>query len=196
MKVELLGTRIDCCQASLPAHARLTFMTASIRRAKREDAAAIARVQVVTWRTTYAGLVPESYLAAMNPEELARMWNLLIEAGKDFFHVVEDESGVFGFISGGPIREPVGDYDAELHTIYLLHEHQRSGTGLLLVETLVRDLLGAGFRSMVVWVLAQNPAVHFYKRLGAIEISRRTVEIGGALLDDRVLGWPDLSLSF
>jgi hypothetical protein len=49
---------------------------------------------------------------------------------------------------------------------------------------------------MVVWVLAQNPAVQFYERLGAIEISRRDVDIGGALLDDRVMGWPDLSLSF
>jgi hypothetical protein len=45
-------------------------------------------------------------------------------------------------------------------------------------------------------VLAQNPAVSFYQRLGAIEISRRTVDIGGVSLDDRVMGWPDLSLSF
>jgi ribosomal protein S18 acetylase RimI-like enzyme len=171
-------------------------MTANIRRASREDAAAIARVQVTSWRGTYAGLVPESYLAAMNPDELARMWDVLIEAGKDFFHVAEDESGVFGFISGGPIREAVDDYDAELHTIYLLARHHRSGTGRRLVEILVHDLRAAGFRSMVVWVLAQNPAVHFYQRLGAIEISRRNVEIGGATLDDRVLGWPDLSLSF
>ncbi len=177
-------------------HARLTFMTANIRRAGRKDAAAIAHVQVASWRSTYAGLVPELYLAAMNPEELARMWDLLIEAGKDFFFVAENESGVFGFISGGPIREPVDAYDAEMHTIYLLRDRQGNGTGRLLVQALVRDLRTAGFRSMVVWVLAQNPAVHFYKRLGAMEISARNVNIGGVLLDDLVLGWPDLSLSF
>jgi GNAT superfamily N-acetyltransferase len=171
-------------------------MTANIRRASREDAAAIARVQVASWRSTYAGLVPDSYLAAMDPEELARKWDLLIEAGKDFFHVAEDETGVFGFISGGPIREPIDGYDAELHTIYLLSDRQRNGTGRLLVETLVRDLRTARFRSMVVWVLAQNPAVQFYQRLGANEVSRRTVEIGGVSLDDRVLGWPDLGLCF
>jgi L-amino acid N-acyltransferase YncA len=132
----------------------------------------------------------------MDPEERARQWALLIDAGKDVFLGVEDESGVFGFTSGGPIRERVGDYDAELHTIYLLHDRQGSGIGRRLVETLVRDLRAEGFRSMVVWVLALNPAVHFYKRLGAIEIARKTVDIGGALLDDRVMGWPDLSLSF
>jgi GNAT superfamily N-acetyltransferase len=169
-------------------------MTVNIRRANREDAAAIAHVQVTSWRSTYAGLVPESFLAAMNTEELARMWDLLIEAGKDIFFVAEDETGVFGFSSGGPIREPVGEYDAELHTIYLLSDRQGNGTGRRLVETLVRDLRGAGFRGMVVWVLAQNPAVHFYRRLGAIEIASKTVEIGGAMLDDRVMGWPDLSL--
>jgi ribosomal protein S18 acetylase RimI-like enzyme len=171
-------------------------MTASIRRAIREDAAAIAHVQVASWRSTYAGLVPESYLAALDPEERARQWDLLIEAGKDVFFVAEDESGVFGFISGGPIRETVGDFDAELHTIYLLRDRQGSGIGRSLVETLVRDLLAAGFRSMVVWVLPQNPAVRFYERLGAIEIARKKVDIGGALLEDRVMGWPDLSLSF
>jgi ribosomal protein S18 acetylase RimI-like enzyme len=171
-------------------------MTANIRRASREDAAAIAHVQVATWRSTYTGLIPESYLDAMNPSDRALQWDLLIEAGKDFFFVAEDESGVFGFVSGGPIRDPVEEYDAELHTVYLLRDRQGNGIGRLLVESLVRDLLTARFDSMVVWVLAQNPAVHFYKRLGAIEISRRNIEIGGALLDDLVLGWPDLSLSF
>jgi ribosomal protein S18 acetylase RimI-like enzyme len=171
-------------------------MTANIRRASREDAAAIARVHVATWRTTYAGLLPEPFLAALDTEQRARQWDLLIEAGKDFFHVAEDESGVFGFVTGGAVREPVGDYDAELHTIYLLRDRQGNGTGRRLVETLVHDLCDAGFQSMVVWVLAQNPAVHFYQRLGAIEISQKTVDIGGVTLDDRVLGWPDLSLSF
>ena len=171
-------------------------MTANIRRASRQDAAAIAYVQVASWRSTYAGIVPDTYLAAMDPEALARMWDLLIEAGKDFFFVAEDESGVFGFISGGPIRESVDAYDAELHTVYLLRDRQGHGTGRLLVETLVREMRAAEFRSMIVWVLAQNPAVHFYKRLGAIEISARNVNIGGVLLDDLVLGWPDLSLSF
>lgn len=124
------------------------------------------------------------------------MWDLLIEVGKDFFFVAEDESGVFGFISGGPIREEVEGYDAELHTIYLLRDRQGSGIGRRLLMTLVAELKVAGFRSMVVWVLEQNPAVRFYDKLGAIEISRRKVEIGGALLDDQVMGWPDLSLCF
>jgi L-amino acid N-acyltransferase YncA len=171
-------------------------MATNIRRARREDAAAIAQVRVASWRSTYAGLVPEAFLASMDPEQGARQWDLFIEAGKDFFHVAEDESGVFGFISGGPIREPVDGYDAEMHTIYLLRDRQGNGTGRLLAEVLVRDLRAAGFRSMVVWVLKQNPAVHFYKRLGAIEISARNINIGGVLLDDLVLGWPDLSLSF
>jgi ribosomal protein S18 acetylase RimI-like enzyme len=171
-------------------------MKARIRRATRQDATAIAHVQVATWRTTYTGIVPDSFLAAMNVEERARQWDLLIEAGKDFFFVAEDDAGVFGFISGGPIRETVEGYDSELHTIYLLSDRQGGGVGRMLVDTLVQDLLGAGFRSMVVWVLAQNPAIHFYQRLGAIELSRRNVDIGGALLDDRVMGWPDLSVCF
>lgn len=182
--------------SSRDTHVRLAIMTIKIRRASREDASAIARVHVASWRSTYAGLIPETYLAALDAEERARQWDLLIGSGRDLFHVAEDESGIFGFVSGGPIREPVDGYDAELHTIYLLADRQGSGMGRRLVNAIVQDLRGAGFRSMVVWVLDQNPAVQFYKRLGAIEIARKTVEIGGAMLDDRALGWPDLSLCF
>jgi hypothetical protein len=35
----------------------------TIRRAVREDARAIARVHVDSWRTTYRGIVPEEHIA-------------------------------------------------------------------------------------------------------------------------------------
>lgn len=44
--------------------------TAMVRSARVEDAGAIARVNVDTWRTTYPGIVPQDYLDALDPDAL------------------------------------------------------------------------------------------------------------------------------
>jgi hypothetical protein len=45
---------------------------------------------------------------------------------------------------------------------------------------------------MLVWALEANPAVEFYKRLGAIPVTRKRIDIGGKDLSDLALGWPSL----
>ena len=45
-----------------------------IRDAHLKDAAAIARVQVESWRTTCTGIVPADYLANLSYEGQARVW--------------------------------------------------------------------------------------------------------------------------
>lgn len=58
--------------------------------------------------------------------------------------------------------------------------------------TLASALQINGFKSMLVWVLEQNPSVSFYERLGAVQIARKVINIGGADLQDLALGWPSL----
>jgi hypothetical protein len=45
---------------------------------------------------------------------------------------------------------------------------------------------------MAVWALEANPAVQFYKRLGAVPLARKFINIGGKDLPDLALGWPSL----
>jgi hypothetical protein len=45
-----------------------------IREAKITDAAAIAKVHVDSWRTTYVGIVPTAYLAGLSHEQRAEEW--------------------------------------------------------------------------------------------------------------------------
>lgn len=52
---------------------------------------------------------------------------------------------------------------------------------------------GSGFRSMVVWVLSENPARQFHERFGRSEAGHRKIEIGGLELDETAYGWADLS---
>jgi ribosomal protein S18 acetylase RimI-like enzyme len=168
-------------------------MEFNIRRAAVEDAQAIASVKVDTWRSTYVGIVPDAFLKSLNAREGAEDWRAHLQAQDMLAFVAEDRSDVFGFICGGKLRDVIDGYDGELYAIYIRPEGQRSGVGRLLVRSLVEALQIKGLKSMVVWVLERNlGAVSFYQRLGAIQIARKTIEIGGAELWDLALGWPNL----
>jgi len=95
---------------------------------------------------------------------------------------VEDEMGVFGFACGGKLRAPIDEFDAELYAIYLLNERQKEGVGKALMRRLACIRSDTGFRSLIVWVLAKNTAVEFYKHLGGAEVATKQIEIGGVQL--------------
>lgn len=166
-----------------------------IREATEEDALAIARVQVDSWRTTYKGIVPDSYIATLNYEQREQKWREFFStAGRTpFAYVAEDDDGqVVGFASGGSNREGDRDYDGELYAIYLLKEYQRRGIGHMLVSAVVKRLLQEGMTSMLVWVLADNPSCAFYESLGGKLVSEKEIIIGGATLIEVAYGWLNL----
>lgn len=168
-------------------------MECKIRRAVPEDAQSIGLVQVESWRKTYAGIVPDAYLAALDDEERAAAWQQNLVSGRMFVFVAEDQWGTFGFIAGGGIRDRIEGYDAELYAIYLMPARQRRGVGQELAATLRESFLMNGFNSMVVWVLEQNlPGVSFYQRIGGIQVAQKMIEIGGTVLSELAFGWPVL----
>lgn len=95
---------------------------------------------------------------------------------------------VVGFVSGGALREQERGDDGELYTIYLLDRAQGLGLGKVLVKTLSSALASDGFKTMLVWVLKQNPAIRFYEYLGAIQVSGKEIEIGGPNLQEISFG--------
>jgi GNAT superfamily N-acetyltransferase len=167
-------------------------MNLTIRKAKIEDAAAIAHVQVESWKTTYAGIVSDVFLASLTQEERMRSWQEQILAGNISIFLAEDETRIFGFVAGGEVRGRLDEYDAELYAIYVLRERQRQGAGKSLGLALAFTLRAKGFTSMLVWVLEQNPSVSFYERLGAVQIARKVINIGGADLQELAFGWASL----
>jgi L-amino acid N-acyltransferase YncA len=163
----------------------------SIRRATERDAVAISHVHVNSWRTTYAGIVPQQYLATLNETERVPLWQEWLTRDIQVY-IAELDGKVVGFISGGPIREPLHSYDAELFAIYLLQHAQQQGIGTALLRELATSLMSKGFTSMTVWVLERNPSKHFYVKSGAQLITSKEIEIGGAMLSEVVYGWPAL----
>jgi len=167
-----------------------------IRTATAEDAAAIAWVQVTSWRQTYAGIVPQVHLDALDAGERAPRWSERILARENVILVAEDAGGVFGFAAGGPAMHPVEGYDGELVGLYLVASYHRRGVGRELVREFAARMAQDGFRSLVVWALRENPACGFYRRLGGVEVAETTIEVGGVALPEVAFGWKEIGALF
>ena len=168
----------------------------SIRPATEQDASSIACVHVQSWQTSYAGIVPQAYLNALNVAERERLWREWLTSDVSVFVAdLEGRSGrqIVGFICGSPARERLQDCDAELFAIYLLQSAQRQGIGRALLRALVKSLQQKGFKSMGVWALENNSATRFYEKSGALATGLKEVEIGGAMLPVRGYSWSDLT---
>jgi GNAT superfamily N-acetyltransferase len=166
-----------------------------IRPAVLEDALAIARVHVESWRTTYRGIFPQGLLDGLSIEDRARSWNdALSNPPARFVTLVacDDTGQVVGFASGGDERTRLLGCDGELQAIYLLDSAQRQGWGTLLVRRFARELRSSGFTSMAVWVLARNPSRKFYEALGARIIAEQQIERGGESYTEIAYGWSEL----
>jgi L-amino acid N-acyltransferase YncA len=167
----------------------------AIRQARESDAKGIAHVHVDSWRTTYKGIVPDAYLATLSYENREAVWqrNISRPTNGSTVFVAEDATGsIVGFSAGGPSRSGNEKYLGELHAIYLLDECQGLGIGRNLVAAVVERLWLTNLRSMLVWVLADNPSRAFYEHLGGIQIEELTVEIGGAPLVEIAYGWENI----
>ncbi len=74
----------------------------ALRRADPDDARAIAQVRIDAWRTTYRGMIPDAYLAAMSVDDSETMWRRVLTAGPNTASVFVAASGaeVVGFACG------------------------------------------------------------------------------------------------
>lgn len=119
----------------------------------------------------------------------------MLEASKAktdrFVYVAESEGEIIGFVDGGTARNANSMYQGEIYAIYILEAYQRRGLGRNLTRTIARQLSQLALQSILVWVLADNPACKFYQSLGGQEIERKLVNFNGSKLQEIAYGWQD-----
>ncbi len=118
-------------------------------------------MHVESWRTTYAGIVHEEVLNRLSVDTRAAFWTRELDNpdSGSYLHVaVDPRDGIVGFVSGGAERDGHETFKSELYAIYLLDGYQDQGIGKRMVAALIDDLLSAGYTTMMVWVLAENPS--------------------------------------
>jgi L-amino acid N-acyltransferase YncA len=164
----------------------------TIRAAHPSDARAIARLDVETWRTTYAGVLSADYLVGLSQRRREIGWlHAIAREPRDVRVAVDGEGEVLGFGSCGPNRGDPG-FAGEVFTLYVAPDWQNRGIGRRLLISLFGRLVACGRRSAIIWVLRDNPGRFFYARLGGREVRRKTIPVGGAAVEAAGYGWPDL----
>jgi GNAT superfamily N-acetyltransferase len=136
-----------------------------IRRARRDDAEAIARVHIRTWQTAYSHVFPAAALAGLALEPRVRSWNELLALDDSGIFVSESNGAVTGFVSVGASRD--AEREGELYAIYVVPEAWGTGAGRELIAAGEEWLRANGYGSATLWVLDDNPrARRFYENAG------------------------------
>jgi ribosomal protein S18 acetylase RimI-like enzyme len=167
----------------------------TIRTAELDDAPAIARVHVETWRSTYGGIVPQTYLDGLTVPNRAVAWTRLLEqSGRSILTMVSEDHNrrIVGFVSGGALRHADARFQAEISSLYVMQAYQGAGHGRRLFMAASNRLAQLGYTGLFVWVLADNPARAFYEALGGEAVSEMTREFAGKSLREIGYGWTDI----
>ncbi|MDE2516758.1 MAG: GNAT family N-acetyltransferase [Rhodospirillales bacterium] len=176
----------------------------AIRRARAADAPGIGAVHVAAWRSAYPGLLPDRLLAKLSAPRQAAHYDAAIRARVPV-HVAMASGAdlptlsaprVVGFTTGGPARAAPGGgmlAEAEVETLYVLDDWRERGLGRRLMRAAATELAGLGYRSLLVWVLRDNPARWFYAHIGGKPVAERTILVGGRRVAQTAFVWDPIA---
>ncbi|MEG0386418.1 MAG: GNAT family N-acetyltransferase [Solibacillus sp.] len=165
----------------------------NIRRATKLDAQGIAKVHVDSWRTTYKGIIPQSFLDNLSYENREELWQKNIAIEKNIVLVAENERGEIVGLADGSTREANLEANAsDLTSIYLLEQYQGQGIGKELLKEMMRSFKERQFQTIYVDVLSDNKTRHFYEYYGAEYVKSVPLAIGGTVVEEEVYVWKDI----
>lgn len=130
-----------------------------IRPATLEDAPAIARAHVRTWREAFAGLIPPGFLTGISYEQRRARWETSLAENRETVLVEEQDNGeIAGMIAFGPSHDPDrdGSETAEVYILCVAPEFWRRHVGASLMAEAERRMQRIGLRRISVWVLAEH----------------------------------------
>jgi ribosomal protein S18 acetylase RimI-like enzyme len=171
----------------------------AIRRADPADAVAIAAVHVAAWRSTYPGILPDSFLARLSVTRQAISYERSI-LRRVSVHIAQNDAPsptaprVVGFATGTPRANRLGD--GEIETLYVLDDWRDQGIGRALMAAVAQDLSAGGCGSAYCWVLRDNPSRWFYEHVGGREAGSATIRVGGRAIPQTGYSWAPIDRLF
>ncbi|MGC4110605.1 MAG: GNAT family N-acetyltransferase [Nocardioides sp.] len=147
-------------------------MSWAIVRPELEDLDEMGRVHVRIWQEAYAGLLPDEYLAALDPTFGPRRWRERFGSSPEVsWWLARDDAGIVGMATSGPPRDDDAPEPLELYAINVLARAHGTGLATDLMDHAIGD------RPAYLWVLAGNDrASAFYLKHGFTDEGGRKPE--------------------
>ena len=142
-----------------------------VRPAVAADAAQIGALHVRCWQAAYAGLVPRSLLAGVDPAARLTRWKEILRETdwpRNGTLVAVDGHRLVGFSRICPAGEVDGERTGQVAAFHVSPERWREGIGRALMDVALARLAGARFDNAILWVVRGKPgpfpgARHFGK---------------------------------
>ena len=157
-----------------------------VRHATAADADAIGRIQVETWTTAYAGLLPQETIDGFDVGARQELWREGLSrtprpGSATFVALVDGE--VVGFATVGRSHSQEGA--GELYAIYVHPSRWGVGAGRALIARAEESLRESGFPQALLWVLDGNErAERFYEAAGWERDGEKTDDFQGAAVTE------------
>jgi ribosomal protein S18 acetylase RimI-like enzyme len=161
--------------------------------ASSDDAGVVAQVHAASWKATYRGILPDSYLDTEVDLERAKYWHSALDTQRYPIVKLARVSGeVVGLIALHNDPDDEG-YDFTIEHLHLLPGHKGQGLGRCLVKAAAETAQANGAASLCLWVFEKNvAAIGFYEQLGGVTDAYGTDKFAGSDAPDRRIGWHDL----
>lgn len=155
----------------------------SARLAWPDDAAAIVRVQLASWREN--DLVPLAELGAIDATELTERWVATISTPKDArmrVLVALERADLRGFALVHPSYDPDSDQvaDGEVGEFVVAPAHRRAGHGSRLLQAAMDTLAADRFTRAVWWVNATDDVLRAFVTESGWQTDGAHRELGSA----------------
>jgi GNAT superfamily N-acetyltransferase len=126
-----------------------------LRRAVAGDELAVAEVHVGSCQAAYRGLLPEGYLARLDPAARAKHYTFVAKGPDTPLTMVAAVDGtICGFTTMGRARDADARAAGELYAIYVDASWWGRGVGRALIGETRRLLVERGHAESVLWMLA------------------------------------------
>jgi len=138
----------------------------SVRPARPDDAAELGRIQVLTWRTAYASILPAAVLESLAEDAAAAAWREAIVAPPTPRHrvlVALEQEWRVGFAAVGPADDlepgdPEPEATASVGPILVEPRWGRRGHGSRLLAAVVDHARADGLTRAVAWIPEDDAA--------------------------------------
>jgi predicted N-acetyltransferase YhbS len=138
----------------------------SVRPASPDDVPEIARIQIDTWRTAYASILPEEVLAALDAATAQAAWRQAIAAPPTAQHhvlVAQEQDWVVGFVALGPAddlepADPQPETTLAVGPLLVEPRWGRRGHGSRLLAATVDHARQDGMTRAITWIPEEDTA--------------------------------------
>ncbi len=163
--------------------------------ASPDDAVEVAQVHAASWKATYRGILPDSYLDTEVDLERAEYWHSALSDRRYPIVKLARVSGkIVGLIALHNDPDDEG-YDYTMEHLHLLPGHTGQGLGRYLVKVAAETAQAEGAASLCLWVFEENvAAIGFYEQLGGVTDAHGIDKFAGSDAPDRRIGWHDLDM--